>query len=163
VRPTLAIYPESMKALILAGARDNVEGAVSWSEKDGAGGVNALASYESAVNNRYRWYWATAGTFNSSGFFNIDMGWVNAGQRVKVALVWDSNASPGSNNYSVDWLFADLDLNVVGPGDVQWSSSWDNSYEVVDFTAHASGNFQIRVKKYRFDGSDEFFAVAWSL
>jgi hypothetical protein len=163
VRPTLAIYPESMKALILAGARDNVEGAVSWSEKDGAGGVNALASYESAVNNRYRWYWATAGTFNSSGFFNIDMGWVNAGQRVKVALVWDSNASPGSNNYSVDWLFADLDLNVVGPGDVQWSSSWDNSYEIVDFTAHASGNFQIRVKKYRFDGSDEFFAVAWSL
>ena len=91
------------------------------------------------------------------------MGWVNAGQRVKVALVWDSNASPGSNNYSVDWLFADLDLNVVGPGVAQWSASWDNSYEIVDFTAQASGNFQIKVRKYRFDGGSEYFAVAWSL
>jgi len=163
VRPSLAVFPESMKALILAGARDNVEGAVRWSERDGAGGVDALASYQSAVNNRYRWHYVTAASFDSAGFFNIDMGWVNAGQRVKVALVWDSNASPGSNNYSVDWLFADLDLNVVGPGVAQWSASWDNSYEIVDFTAPASGNFQIKVRKYRFDGGSEYLAVAWSL
>jgi hypothetical protein len=78
---------------------------------------------------------------------------------VKVALVWDSNASPGSNNYSVDWLFADLDLNVVGPGVAQWSASW----EIVDFTGPASGNFQIKVRKYRFDGGSEYLAVAWSL
>jgi hypothetical protein len=33
----------------------------------------------------------------------------------------------------------------------------------VNFTATASGNFQIKVKNYRFDGFNEFFAVAWSL
>jgi len=41
--------------------------------------------------------------------------------------------------------------------------SMDNSYEVVDFTAAASGNFQIKVHKYRFDGVNEYVGVAWSL
>ena len=39
----------------------------------------------------------------------------------------------------------------------------DNSYEVVDFTAAASGNFQIKVHKYRFDGVNEYVGIAWSL
>ncbi|HEU4508545.1 MAG TPA: hypothetical protein VFR78_09930, partial [Pyrinomonadaceae bacterium] len=90
----------------------------------------------------------------------INMGWVNAGQRVKVALVW--NSTPTSD-YTTDPLKADLDLSVIGPTQTLHSASWDNSYEVVDFTATASGNFQIKVKNYRFDGFNEYFAVAWSL
>lgn len=87
------------------------------------------------------------------------MGQVNAGERVQVALVWDSNPSA---NYSTDPLQADLDLNVVGPGVAYWSSSWDNSYETVDFTATVSGPFLLKVKKFRFDGTQEYFAVAWN-
>ena len=90
----------------------------------------------------------------------IDMGWVNAGQRVKVALVWDSNPS---FDYTSDPLNADLDLYVFGPNQGQASASYDNSYETVDFTATVSGNFQIKVHKFRFDGFNEYFAVAWSL
>jgi hypothetical protein len=56
-----------------------------------------------------------------------------------------------------------LDLYVYGPTQTQYSVSWDNSYKVVDLTAAASGNFQIKVKNYRLDGFNEYFAVAWSL
>ena len=160
VRPSLKVYPESVKALILAGATDNVEGAPGLSEKDGAGGVNALTSYTSVINNRYTWRYVTPSSFDANRDITINIGWVNAGQRVKVALVWDSTPT---SDYLTDPLKADLDLYVYGPTQYQYSVSWDNSYEVVDFTAAASGNFQIKVKNYRFDGVNEYVAVAWSL
>jgi hypothetical protein len=159
-KPSLGAYPELMKALILAGALDNVEGSPAMSERDGAGGVNALASYQSTINGRYRWDQVAAGSFDANGFYTMNLGWVNAGQRVKVALVWDSNPTA---DYFNDPLNADLDLNVIGPVDSRWSSTWDNSYEVVDFTATASGNFQIRIAKFRFDGFTEFIGIAWSV
>lgn len=158
--PALKVFPESTKALIMAGATDNVEGAVGLSEKDGAGGVNALTSYTSAINNRYQWRSVVAGSFDSNRDITFDLGWVNAGQRVKVALVWDSNPS---FDYTTDPLNADLDLYVFGPNQLAASASYDNSYETVDFVANASGNFQIKVKNFRFDGFNEYLAVAWSL
>ena len=160
VKYSLKVFPESVKALILAGATDNVEGAARLSEKDGAGGVNAFTSYTSTVNNRYYWNNVDPTDFDDTKNITIKLGWVNAGQRVKVALVW--NSTPTSD-YTTDPLKADLDLYVIGPTQTLISASWDNSYEVVDFTATASGNFQIKVKNYRFDGFNEYFAVAWSL
>ncbi|HEX6043973.1 MAG TPA: hypothetical protein VFZ22_05745 [Pyrinomonadaceae bacterium] len=122
--------------------------------------MNALTSYQSVINNRFRWRSVYASDFDANRDITIDMGWVNAGQRVKVALVWDSNPT---SDYLNDPLNADLDLYVYGPNQVQYSVSWDNSYEVVDFTPTTSGSFQIKVKNFRFDGGLEYFAVAWSL
>jgi Subtilase family len=156
---SLRVYPESVKALIMAGATHNVEGSQRLSEFDGAGGVNALASHTSTVSNWYTWRYVTPSSFDASGYITIDLGHVYAGERLKVALVWDSNPS---SDYATDPLNADLDLNVVGPGVSQWSSSWDNSYEVVDFTAAASGNYQVKVRNYRFNGTHEYLAVAWN-
>ncbi|HZB44195.1 MAG TPA: S8 family serine peptidase [Pyrinomonadaceae bacterium] len=156
---SLRLYPESVKALIMAGATHNIEGSQRLSEFDGVGGVNSLASYTSVVSNRYTWRYVTPSSFDASGFITVDLGWVYAGERLKVALVWDSNPA---SDYTTDPLNADLDLNVVGPGVSQWSSSWDNSYETVDFTVPASGNYQIKVKNYRFSGASEYFAVAWN-
>jgi hypothetical protein len=149
-----------VKALILAGATDNVEGAASLSEYDGAGGVNALTTYTSVVNNRFSWRNVIPSSFDANGDVTVDMGWVNAGQRVKIALVWDSTPTA---DYLTDPLKADLDLYVIGPNQFQGSASWDNSYEVVDFTATVSGPFQIKVHKFRFEGANEYLAVAWSL
>jgi serine protease AprX len=160
VHSSLRVFPESLKALILAGATDNIEGAPGLSEKDGAGGVNALTSYTSTINNRYRWFDVVPSSFDANRDLTIDMGWVNAGQRVKIALVWDSTPT---SDYLTDPLKADLDLYVFGPNQFQGSASFDNSYEVVDFTATASGNFQIKVKNFRFDGFNEYVGVAWSL
>jgi len=155
-QPWLRVFPESVKALIMAGATDNIEGAPRLSEYDGAGGVNALTSYTSAINNRYQWRSVRASDFDVNRDITIDIGWVNVGQRVKVALVWDSNPT---GDYLTDPLNADLDLYVYGPGQVQASASFDNSYETVDFTAAVAGNFQIKVKRFRFDGLNEYFAV----
>jgi hypothetical protein len=160
VNSSLRIFPESLKALILAGATDNIEGAAGLSEKDGAGAVNALTSYTSTINNRYRWFDVVPSSFDANRDLTIDMGWVNAGQRVKIALVWDSTPT---SDYLTDPLKADLDLYVFGPNQFQGSASFDNSYEVVDFTATQSGNFQIKVKNFRFDGFNEYVGVAWSL
>jgi hypothetical protein len=89
----------------------------------------------------------------------IDIGYLLAGQRLKAALVWDSNPS---SDYSTDALDADLDLFVQGPGVSQRSASWDNSYEVVDFTVPATGYYTIKIRKWRFDGTSEYVAVAWN-
>jgi hypothetical protein len=78
----------------------------------------------------------------------------------KGGLAWDSNPT---SDYLNDPLNADLDLYVYGPNQAQYSVSWDNSYEVVDFTAAASGNFQIKIHKFRFDGAHEFVGAVWSL
>jgi len=67
------------------------------------------------------------------------------------------------SDYLTDPLNADLDLYVTGPNAFQYSVRWDNSYEVVDFVATTSGPFQIKVKNFRFDGFNEYLAVAWSL
>jgi hypothetical protein len=160
VHPSLRIFPESVKALILAGATDNVEGAARLSEFDGAGGVNALTTYTSTINNRYQWRSVVPSSFDANRNITINVGWVNAGQRVKVALVWDSTPT---SDYVTDPLKADLDLIVSGPTQTLYSSSWDNSYEVIDFTAAASGNFQIKIHNYRFDGFNEYVGIAWSL
>lgn len=55
------------------------------------------------------------------------------------------------------------DLNVAGPADNRWTASWDNSNEIVNLTAVASGYFQIKLRKFRFNGVSEFIAVAWNL
>jgi hypothetical protein len=79
---------------------------------------------------------------------------------VKIALAWDS--TPNSD-FTSDPLKADLDLWVTGPGGLaQYSLSWDNAYEVVDFTAPATGAYTIKVHKFRFDGSVEYAGVAWT-
>ncbi len=157
--PSLKYYPETVKAVILAGAINNVEGSAALSDRDGAGGVNALSSSAIIANKNYAWRYVTPSSFDANGYITIDMGWVEAYHRVKVALVWDSNPS---SDYTTDPLNADLDLNVVGPGVSAWSSRWDNSYETVDFTAPFAGNYSIKIKNFRFNGANEYVAVAWN-
>ncbi|HXG66861.1 MAG TPA: S8 family serine peptidase [Blastocatellia bacterium] len=158
-QPALKVYPEAVKALILAGATHNLEGSARLSDKDGAGGVDALTSFVSAGFGNYQWMAVYPSSFDSSGYITINPGYMRAGKRLKVALVWSSNPS---RTYSTDPLQADLDLNVLGAGFSYWSSSWDNSYEVVDFTVPSSGYYTIRIRNRRFDGINEHVAVAWN-
>ncbi|HEV2798906.1 MAG TPA: S8 family serine peptidase [Pyrinomonadaceae bacterium] len=157
--PSLKNYPETVKAVILAGAINNVEGNSALSDRDGVGGVNALSSHAIVANHNYAWRYVTPSSFDANGYITIDMGWVEAYRRVKVALVWNSNPS---SDYTTDPLKADLDLNVVGPGVSAWSSSWDNNYETVDFAAPFAGYYSIKIKNYRFNGANEYVAVAWN-
>ncbi|HXG64901.1 MAG TPA: S8 family serine peptidase [Blastocatellia bacterium] len=161
-KPSLKLFPEAVKALIMSGATDNIEGSARLSDKDGAGGVNALKSVDGAVDGRYEWMVVRPSDFDENGFIEIPIGIVAPGSRIKVALVWNSNPA---SDFSTDPLEADLDLNVKGPGVSKWSASWDNSYEVVDFTTPVFplfGSYKIRIKNFRFDGNKEYVAVAWN-
>ena len=60
-----------------------------------------------------------------------------------------------------DTLAADLDLSVTYPGGAVASSSWDNSYEFVSFTAPQAGNVTITVRQPRFDRASEYWSLAW--
>ena len=79
-----------------------------------------------------------------------------------MVLCWDSDAS---SDYTTDVLNADLDVAVLNPSNVQiaYGWSWDNSVEMVEFTASVTGNYTIRVSRYRFDaGTDTYMGVAWA-
>ena len=62
-------------------------------------------------------------------------------------------------------LNADLDLVVYNPSGnfVTSSNSWDNNYEIVEFTAATTGNYNIRLNKSRFAGTSERVGFAYTI
>ena len=69
-----------------------------------------------------------------------------ADQRLRAAISWtaDPSAPDHANRPS-----ADLDLEVRGPSGSVFSSSWDNTSEIVDFRAPTTGTYEIRVINFR--------------
>jgi hypothetical protein len=161
-KPILRIRPEAVKALLMASATDNVEGARRLSDKDGAGGVNAMTAVNAAERGQFVWRRVRAKSFGKAGFIEIPLGFAPAGARIKVALAWDSNPSGPGDNFDNDTLDADFDLQVVGGATNVMSASQDNSYEVVDFTTAVAGIYRLRIHASRFEGSTERLAVAWN-
>ena len=105
------------------------------------------------------------GTFVETDFPKTYTFTATTGQTVRVVIAWDSNANApsGGTAPTTDVLNADLDLVVTGPAGA-WmggSASWENSYEIVEFTAPSSGTYTAQVNAYRFDGSSEYLGVAW--
>lgn len=163
---SLAVWPETIKALMMAGASHNIEGARRLSEKDGAGTIDVSRIYQMVNNGWYRGYTLEKSDFNSSGDFVISIPGVLAGQRIKAAIAWNSMPV----KYSFWWftlyfdaLGADFDLRLYAPNGsyVSGSYSWDNSFEVVDVTAAQSGTYSLRIHKYRMDTDWEYLGVAW--
>jgi subtilisin family serine protease len=162
-------WNEAVKATILASAFHNIDGPSipdyqdDYDDKDGAGAVVKVIADNAAIHNQ----WITASLepadFSSDGY--IDYSGViqaQAGDKIRVALCWDSDAA---SDYSTDVLNADLDLAVLNPSNSQIAHgwSWDNSVEMVEFTASVTGDYTIRVYRYRFDaGTDTYMGVAWA-
>ncbi len=83
-----------------------------------------------------------------------------AGTRTRVAIAWDTD--PTYWDYPLR-PSADLDLEVVSPSGsvVAGSYSWDNTYEIVEFTPSVTGTYKLRVRKYRCDLSPRWLGWAW--
>ncbi len=162
--PSLLAWPEAVRALLMAGAFRQVhmpDGSVNR-DHQGVGLPSALWSNRilNAGDGHYGGYVvgstdATAGVEQAIS--------VVAGQRVRVALSWNSHTSGTSNTGKADALRTDFDLQVIQPnGALVGSYSVDNNYEVLDFTAPSSGTARIRLAKTRFDAPSEQYALAWS-
>ncbi len=168
----LRSYPEAVKAILMASAVHNIEGAERLSNYDGAGGLDAALAVRAAAEGHpngdttdcYGSCWwdvpfherqlpngATVGRYHF---------YATRGERVRVAAAWLSFAHcPDVNDCPVDQP-VDLDLRVYTPGYSPFpSTSVSNNYELVDFTAPESGRYEIAVTKYSGGTEDE---EAWN-
>jgi len=155
----LRFWPESVKAILMASALGNIEGAARLSEKDGAGSVDATWADQLAQRSYGNW---NGQAYNCS--YPLDYTFASftlaAGERLRAVIAWDTTTS-----YS-DYFnrpSADLDLGLFNSAGTQVanSSSWDNTYEIIDFTAPANGTFSLRVHKYRCDVAPRYLGWAY--
>lgn len=164
---SLGSWPEAIRAIVMATAWHNIEGATRLSSKDGAGGVDALAAFRVVARGRdvgFDYGTVTPASFNASGLYTAHSAYVSAGQRVRVCLAFDSIVSSGPT-YGSDALQADLDLYVYNPagGLIATSTSAIQPFEIVDFTATTSGYYTVRIKKYSMSSASEYWGSAFSV
>lgn len=155
-------YPEEAKAILMATAWNNIEGSSELSDQDGAGGIDAWAAAQIA-------YTSTNG--DSGHFYRYcDDPWpytaasfaVAAGKTVRVVIAWPTN--PDYANYA-NQPSSDFDLKVESPGGTTswWSSSWDNTYEVVYISSTPStGVYTIKVYNNRCDEPTTGTWIGWA-
>ncbi|NLE75659.1 MAG: S8 family peptidase [Chloroflexi bacterium] len=151
-------WPEPLKAIIMASAMNGVNQAYRGaggsgprvSEAAGAGGVDFSYAYDITRGYRGTFKKATVyySSFGSAGYFRYNVYWP-VGKKVRVALAWDTN--PAKTNYNATSVpSSDLDLRVfLGSTRKAYSSTYDNTYEIVEFTTTAAGTYQVRVYRYR--------------
>lgn len=161
----LSTWPEASRAIIMASATHNITGTANISPGqdlyDGAGAINALFADDAAQTRNYSstdpcvgsCWWGEWTSNLAQGDYMYRYFRATAGERIRVAISWWSNADSPGNNYSFDRLDTDLDLGVhccdgnynLVPG--AWSASWDNNYELVDFNVTQTGLYRIAVRK----------------
>ncbi|MGC8837748.1 MAG: S8 family serine peptidase [Anaerolineae bacterium] len=174
--PKLQGWPEVIKAILMASARNPVGEAyrgangkgLHMSESAGAGGVDFEAALQ--ILNRQQGGWARKtvyySTFGSSKYFAYRVRW-QAGKKVRVALVWDTNPLRTTYNRTSQ-PSSDLDLRIFKDGQrVAYSTSYDNTFEVVEFMASTTGVYEIRIYLRRWDegGTSDayrtYMGLAW--
>lgn len=185
---TLKSWPEGCRALLLAGASNNVSGSTWWTDRssgvdgsDGSGAVDALESVRIAKSRRSRNAAGTrrgwdVGTLSSSDFgrngettfsYKVSVPRLFLGARVKVALAWDSLATVTKILFlqiATDVLELDLDLKIYDSAGnlVGYSGSWDNSYEIAEFDARRGETYTIKIRRWS-GTADVWYGIAWTV
>ena len=185
---TLKSWPEGCRAILLAGASKNVTGNTWWTDRsaavdarDGTGAVDALESVRIAQNRRSRNAAGTrrgwdVGTLRSSDIggngettfsYKVSVPFFFFGAKVKVALAWDSLATLldlGFIQIAGDNLQLDLDLKIYDSGGslVGYSGSWDNSYEIAEFSARRGETYTIKIRRWS-GTEDVWYGIAWTV
>ena len=109
------------------------------------------------LNGQSWWFTKPGGT---TGFPHNQAFAVNAGQIVRVATVWSHKMPAGA---ALTRPTTDLDLSVVcGAAPVGSSLSFDNSYEIVQFTAPITGNCTATISNFSSSAGAEFIGLAVS-
>jgi hypothetical protein len=191
VAQRLKVWPEGCRAVIMAGAGRNVRGKTWWDDvrrrEDGRDGAGALDTRESVRIARKpssrngaaaRRGW-DVGTLRSTDFaangrstfkYQVEVPESGSSKHIRVALAWSSKVTyeddptqtPPIKNV-VSTLTMDLDLHLYeGSRLVDWSSSFDNNYEIIDFEGKPGTTYDIVIR--RWSGNDwVWFGIAWSV
>jgi hypothetical protein len=160
---SLKVWPEAVKAILMVTAVNNIEGAKGLSDEDGAGGIELYKARRVAkrrVEIGTRGWGAKSYSCSSATWRTLATMKLKANVRTRAAIAWDTD-----DNYS-DYKNrpgADLDLWVRDPSGnlVESSISWDNTYEIVDFTPTQTGNYELQVRKFRCDHNPRWLGWAW--
>ena len=149
---------ERLRAIIMASARKNLEGAEPLSERDGAGGIRDAAA-DAVVRNGQSFFYVRPG--GTKGFPIVRTFTARAGELVRVATVW-AHKSPGGDRLTRPTT--DLDLQVLAPGGAiaGSSSSLDNIFEITQFTAPVTGTYSARISNSRASSGAEHVGLAIS-
>jgi len=159
--PSLALRPEATRAIIMAGAinRSPMPDGSRNADHEGTGTASALWANRVLHVGDGTWGGYRLASM-TAGQVLVEEVSVVAGQKVKVAVSWNSHSAGPTSS---DRLMADLDLRVIGPdGSVVGSYTFDNNYEWVEFTAAQTGTARIEVHPTRFEASAERIGLAWA-
>ena len=153
--PALHCQAERVRAILMATARHNLEGASRLSERDGAGGLMLAAADRVLIQNGSFFFTRPGG---ATGFPITQAFMATVGQTVRVALAWSHKTGTGTQPTT------DLDLTVRRPGgtSVGSSVSFDNNYEIVQFVAPVSGTYSVRITNRRPSVGTEHIGLAVS-
>lgn len=156
---SLGSWPEAIKAILMTTAVHNIEGSTRLSEFDGAGGIVADRADDVARGVNGTWG-AQSYSCSVATSLNVATMSLTGGVRTRATIVWDNN--PAYASYA-SRPSADLDVQVVNSAGsvVAASSSFDNTYELVDFTPRTSGSYKLRVNKQRCDYTPRWLGWAW--
>jgi hypothetical protein len=159
--PALQVWPEAVKAILMATAIHNIEGDRTLSERDGVGGVAADRADDVVRRTRGGWNGVPYECSEESPAAPIDIPMtLVAGRRTRAVIAW---ATDPSYDLYESQPGADLDLAVMDPlgAAVTASASLDNTYEIVDFVPASSGQYTLRVTAARCDASPRYLGWAW--
>lgn len=158
--PSLAVWPEATKPVLMVSATHNIEGSSRLSERDGAGGVVLDDALEVGGNFASNQWGGRSYSCSTASTIDVETITLQQYRRARVALNW---TTPGSYAQYATRPSADLDLQIVDPSGnvVAGSYSWDNTFEIVEFTPNITGNYRIRVRQYRCDDSPRYIGWAW--
>ncbi len=154
----LAVRPEVIKPVLMAGAMHNIEGASALSDRDGAGGLVASASLAIVERGAIGYRQLTgAGDFPFTHHVLAKQG-----ERVRFAIHWQSNPNAA---YTSDPRPPDVDLRAYrGDGTTLVASSISsfNPFEIIEFTAPATDIYQFRVALFgSWTGGSTWFGAGW--
>jgi hypothetical protein len=162
--PVLAAWPEGARAVLMAGAihRVRMPNGSRNVDHEGVGMTSALWSNRIAKAGDHEFGGYVIGSL-SPGQEPVQRVNVRGGDRLRVALAWNSHTGGAANLSKTDVLRADLDLRVIAPnGAVVGSFTIDNAYEFVEMMMPNSGTATIEIRQSRFDGPSETYGLAWA-
>jgi len=157
-KPALFTQTEEVRAIMMTSARHNIEGSSRLSEKDGAGGILLAAADTVAASTLSNFYVNNGAASN----FPLNRSFtVTAGQKVRVAIAW-AHKMPAGNTMTEPTTDLDLTIKAPNGGIVTSSASYDNSYEIVEFTAAVSGTYTANISNFRPSSGTEYIGLAIS-
>lgn len=159
-QPALETWPESVKAIIMTTAVNDIDNlGTRLSEKDGAGQIVADLADNVAQGSTGSWG-GTGYNCASPNLLTLTTMSLTAGTKTRAAIVWDND--PAYVSYASQ-PSADLELFVYNSTGVlkASSASWDNTYEIVEFTPTVTGLYTLKVSKFRCSLSPRYLGWAW--